>query len=74
VLVLRAAQELLARAVKVAEETTLRVVADGEDVVVTVEAVDEEGAAVPIEPLAVPPSADAEATDGGVRVRRAIRS
>jgi hypothetical protein len=74
VLVLRAAQELLARAVKVAEETTLHVRADGEDVVVTIEAVDEEGAAVAIDPLAVPASADVEATDGGVRVRRAIRS
>jgi hypothetical protein len=74
VLVLRAAQELLARAVKVAEETTLRVLVDGEDVVVTIAAVDEDGVAVPIEPLAVPPSADVEATDGGVRVRRAIPS
>jgi hypothetical protein len=74
VLVLRAAQELLARAVKVAEETTLHVLADGADVVVTIEARDEDGVAVPVEPLAVPPSADAEATDGGVRVRRAIPS
>jgi hypothetical protein len=74
VLVLRAAQELLARAVKVAEETTLRVLADGEDIVVTIEPVDEDGEPVAIEPLAVPASTDLEATEGGVRVRRAIRS
>ena len=54
VLVLRAAQELLARAVKVAEQTTLHVLADGADVVVTVEAADEDGAPVILEPLAVP--------------------
>ena len=41
--ILRAAQELLARAVKAAEETTLRVHADGADVVVTVVATDEHG-------------------------------
>ena len=72
VLVLRAAQELLARAVKAAEETTLHVLADGADVVVTVEAADETGAPVALEPLAVPASADLEAVDGGVRIRRAI--
>lgn len=71
-LVLRAAQELLARAFKAAEETTLRVKADGEDVVVTVVAIDEHGAAVDVEQLAVPPSADLETTDGGVRIRRAL--
>ena len=71
-LVLRAAQELLARAIKTAEETTLHVQADGDDVVVTVVADDEEGAPVALEPLAVPASADLEATDGGVRIRRAI--
>ena len=72
VLILRAAQELLARAVKAAEETTLRVRVDGADVVVTVLATDEHGVAVALPALAVPPSADLEATDGGVRVRRAI--
>jgi len=71
-LVLRAAQELLARAFKAAEETTLHVHADGTDVIVTVVATDEEGAPVAVEPLAVSPSADLEATDGGVRIRRAL--
>lgn len=72
VLVLRAAQELLARAVKTAEQTTLRVLADGADVVVTVEPTDEDGTPIAIEALAVPPSADLEATEGGVRIRGAI--
>ena len=72
VLVLRAAQELLARAVKTAEQTTLHVRADGPDVVVTIEAADHEGTPVELEPLAVPTSADLDATDGGVRIRRAI--
>jgi predicted lipid-binding transport protein (Tim44 family) len=72
VLVLRAAQELLARAVKAAEQTILHVLADGQDVVVTVEASDEDGTPVAVEPLAVPASADLEATDGGVRIKRAI--
>ena len=54
VLVLRAAQELLARAMKTAEETTLRVRVDGDDVVVTVVAADEDGEPVPVEPLAIP--------------------
>lgn len=71
-LVLRSAQELLVRAFKAAEETTLHVHADGSDVVVTVVATDEEGAAVTVEPLVVPPSADLELTDGGVRIKRAL--
>jgi len=41
-------------------------------VVVTVEACDEDGGAVAVEPLTVPASADLEATDGGVRIKRAI--
>jgi len=72
VLVLRAAQELLARSVKTAEQTTLHVLADGADVVVTVEACDEDGGAVAVERLSVPASADLEATAGGVRIKRAI--
>ena len=80
VLVLRAAQELLARAVKAAEETTLRVRVDGADVVVTVVATDEDGAPVALEPLAVPPSADLEADrrrgarSAGDRRRRCLGS
>ena len=72
VLVLRAAQELLARAVKIAEETTLRVHADGDDVVVTVVATDEDGDAGGPRAAGVPESADLEAADGGVRIRRAV--
>jgi hypothetical protein len=63
---------LLARAVKVAEQTTLHVLADGADVVVTVEAADEDGTPVDLEPLAVPASSDLAPTEGGVRVVRAI--
>ncbi len=72
VLVLRAAQELLAHSVKTAEETTLRIRADGDDVLVTVDATDEDGQPVVIAPLAIPASADMETIDGGVRVRGAI--
>ncbi len=72
VLVLRAAQELLARAMKTAEETTLRVKVDGDDVVVTIVATDEEGAPVPVEPLVIPESADIAAADGGVRILHAV--
>jgi hypothetical protein len=74
VLVLRAAQELLARAVKAAEETTLRIRTDGHDVVVTVVASDEEGQPVGIEPLAIPESPDMAPADGGVRIRGAAAS
>jgi|SRR5215217_6965673 len=72
VLVLRAAQELLAGAVKAAEETTLRVHVDGDDVLVTIEATDEAGAPVAIEALAIPESADVAPAEGGVRIRRAV--
>jgi hypothetical protein len=71
VLVLRAAQELLARAVKTAEETTLRIRTEGADVVVTVLAVDEGGQPVALEPLAIPESPDMAPADGGVRIRGA---
>ena len=74
VLTLRAAQELLAQVVRRSEETTLRVRSDGPDVVVTVEARDEQGAAVDAQPLGLPTSLDAEATAGGVRVRNAHRA
>jgi hypothetical protein len=72
VLVLRAAQELLARSMKTAEETTLRVRVDGDDIVVTVVATDEAGEPVPVEPLAIPGSADMAPDDGGVRILRAV--
>jgi hypothetical protein len=72
VLVLRAAQELLARAMKAAEETTLRVHVDGDDVLVTIVAADESGEPVAIEPLAIPESADVEPAENGVRILRAV--
>ncbi len=74
VLVLRAAQELLAGVVRRAEVTTLQVRADGHDLLVSVRSVDEDGEPVATEPLAIPPSADMEATEDGVRIRNAIRS
>jgi hypothetical protein len=74
VLVLRAAQELLARSMKSAEETTLRVQVDGDDVVVTIVATDEAGEPVVIEPLAIPESADIAPAEGGVRILRAVGS
>ena len=67
-LALRSAQELLARAVKAADKTTLRVHADGEDLIVTVHPVDTEDAPVPVEPLTIPPSPHIEPTEGGVRI------
>jgi hypothetical protein len=72
VLVLRAAQELLARSMKTAEETTLRIRVDGDDVVVTVLATDEDGEPVAVEPLVIPASADLAPEEGGVRIRRAV--
>ena len=71
-LVLRAVQELLAGVVRRAEETTVQLRADGLDVVIGVRAVDEDGAAVSPDGLAVPPSFDLEPTADGVRVRNAL--
>lgn len=73
VLAVRAAQELLARAVKTAEESTVRVRADGEDLIVTIECLDEDGQPVELTPLPIPESFDLEAADGGVRIKRAVR-
>lgn len=72
VLVLRVAQELLARAIKAAEETTLRVHAEGNDVDVTVVATDEDGTTLPVAELTLPPSVDVEPIEGGVRVKGAL--
>jgi hypothetical protein len=71
-LALRSAQELLARAVRAADKTTLRVRADGEDLIVTVHPVDTDDAPVPVEPLAIPPSPHIEPTEGGVRIVDAL--
>jgi len=73
VLALRAAQELLAGVVRRGEVTTLHVHADGADLVVAVRSVDEDGAPVPTDPLALPVSVDIEPVDDGVRIRDAIR-
>jgi hypothetical protein len=71
-LTLRSAQELLARAVKAADKTTLHVRTDGEDLIVTVHAVDTDDAPIAVEPLAFPPSPDIEPTEGGVRIVDAV--
>ena len=71
-LVLRAAQELLAHTVKAAEEATLRIRTDGEDVLVTIDAADENGQSVALAPLTIPDSADMTAIEGGVRVHHAV--
>lgn len=72
-LTLRAAQELLAGVVRRADETTLRVRADGRDILVSVESTDAEGDPVTLEPLAVPASVELEAAAGQVRLRNAVR-
>ena len=46
--------------------------ADGEDLIVTVHAVDTDDAPIAVEPLAIPPSPDIEATEGGVRIVDAV--
>jgi hypothetical protein len=71
-LTLRSAQELLARAVKAADKTTLQVRTDGEDLIVTVHAVDTDDSPITVEPLAFPPSPDIEPTEGGVRIVDAV--
>jgi len=53
---LRIAQELLAGVVRRSESTTLRVSVDGDDLVVAVDSVDEEGNPVVPAPLPLPPS------------------
>ena len=72
VLALRAAQELLAGVVRKAEETTLRVWIDGDDLVIAIRAVDEQGEPVEVVALPFPPSLDIETTDDGVRIRHAV--
>jgi len=71
-LTLRAAQELLAGVVRRAEDLTLRVRADGADVVVAVVAAEDDGEPVMREPLSIPLSLDLVATEDGLRVRNAI--
>jgi hypothetical protein len=72
-LALRVAQELLAPAVRDGELTTLQLRADGADVVVAVQSLDQDDEPLALPPLAIPASSDVETTADGVRVRRAIR-
>ena len=71
-LTLRAAQELLATVVLRAESSMLRVHADGRDLVILLESIDEHGARVPPGSLVVPASEVIELIEGGVRIRNAI--
>lgn len=72
VLTLRAAQELLADVVRRSEETTLLVWADGDDVVVDIVAVDENGDRVLPIGLPIPPSPAVDVTLTGVRIHNAF--
>jgi hypothetical protein len=72
VLALKATQELLASVVRRGETTTVRVRADGADLVIDVESVDEDGHRIDTGPLPIPPSATVDVTPGGVRIREAV--
>ncbi|QXC62837.1 hypothetical protein KSP35_08680 [Aquihabitans sp. G128] len=68
---LRVAQELLATAARKGEVTTLRVAADGDDLVVEASSVDADGQPVPLSALVLPPSR-LDAEPGVVRLRGAL--
>jgi len=72
VLALRAAQELVADVVRRSEETTLHIGADGTDLVIDVESIDEDGEAVLPTPLPIPASTAVTVTPKGVRVHHAF--
>lgn len=72
VLALKAAQELLADVIRQAETTTLRVRADGSDLLVEIDAADEHGNRVEPGPLPTPESDTIQPTANGVRIRDAI--
>jgi len=73
VLTLRVVQELVADIVRRAETTTLRLQPDGDtDLLVTVDATDEDGQPVPPSSLPIPPSGAVESVPGGARIRNAI--
>ena len=69
VLTLRVVQELMATVVRRAEEATVHVRLVGEDMVIVVEATDENAEAVPLEPLGLRVSAGVEQTENGAIVR-----
>ena len=73
VLTLRVVQELVADLVRRAETTTLRLRPDGDDIVITVDAVDEDEQPVTPRPLPIPPSAAIETLPDGIRVRNVNR-
>ena len=72
VLALRATQELLADIVRRSEESTVRIGVDGTDLLVDIDAVDEDGEPVLPNPLPLPPSAAVEVTATGVRIHGAV--
>lgn len=71
-LTLRVAQELLATVVRRAEETVLRVHAEGADIVVTVEATDENSKQVDVVALDIPSSPGVQQIEHGVRILNAL--
>ena len=72
VLALRATQELLADIVRRSEESTVRVRRDGSDLVIDIDAVDQDGHPVLPNPLPLPPSTAVDITPTGVRLHSAI--
>ena len=72
VLALRVTQELIADIVRRSEESTVRIGVDGTDLVVDIDAVDEDGEPVLPNPLPLPPSAAVEVTATGVRIHGAV--
>lgn len=73
VLTLRVVQELVADLVRRAEATTLRLRPDGNDIVVTVQAVDDEDQPISPRPLPIPPNDAVEVLPDGVRIRGVTR-
>jgi hypothetical protein len=72
VLALRATQELLADIVRRSEESTVRIGVVGTDLVVDIDAIDEDGRPVLPNPLPLPQSAAVEVTATGVRIHGAV--
>lgn len=72
VLVLRSTQELLATVVRRCESTTVRIVPDERDMLVTIHSIDEVGDSVAPGPLAIPPSKSFEMIDDGVRIHNVV--
>ena len=72
VLALRATQELIADIVRRSEESTVRISIDGTDLVVDIDAIDEDGKPVLPNPLPLPPSSAVDVTLTGVRIHGAL--